>query len=197
MNQEPEPEQTTEHEQDSAQGPQVWVASLADYAAGRLHGQWIAANQPVEALTADVQVMLERSPTPGAEEYAIFDHDGFDGLRIDQHDSLETVAALARGVAEYGEPFALWADDVGADYAAEHSEQFEEVYIGHYESETAFAEEMWEESGYQAALERAVPEPLRYYVEFDAEAWARDLRLGGDVTYLPASDGGVYVYWNV
>ena len=94
------------------------------------------------------------------------------------------------------EAFTLWADDMGATYAAEHPERFEEAYIGHYESETAFAEEMWEDSGYQQALERAIPEPLRYYVEFDADFYARDLRLGGDVTYLPATDGGVYVYWN-
>jgi len=105
--------------------------------------------------------------------------------------------ALTEAIAEHGEPFALWADDMGADYAAEQAERFEEAYIGHYESETAFAEEMWEDSGYQAALERAIPEPLRYYVEFDAEFYARDLRLGGDVTYLPAEDGGVYVYWNI
>lgn len=105
--------------------------------------------------------------------------------------------SLAQAIAEHGEPFALWADDIGADYAAEQAERFDEVYIGHYESEVAFAEEMWEDSGYQQALEQAIPEPLRYYVEFDAEFYARDLRLGGDVTYLPASDGGVYVYWNI
>ncbi|MCL2467469.1 MAG: antirestriction protein ArdA [Micrococcales bacterium] len=104
--------------------------------------------------------------------------------------------ALTEAIAEHGEPFALWADDMGADYAVEQAERFDEVYVGHYESEAAFAEEMWEDSGYQASLERAIPEPLRYYVEFDAEFYARDLRLGGDVTYLPAEDGGVYVYWN-
>ena len=117
--------------------------------------------------------------------------------QLEQTAKPEIVAALEQGVAEYGEPFALWADDVGKDYAADQTERFDEVYIGHYESEVAFAEEMWQDSGYQDALDRAIPEPLRYYVEFDAEFYARDLRLGGDVTYLPASNGGVYVYWNV
>ena len=115
----------------------------------------------------------------------------------EQTASDEVAAALAAGIAKHGEPFALWADDIGKAYAAEQAERFDEIYIGHYESETAFAEEMWEDSGYQQALERAMPEPLRYYVEFDAEFYARDLRLGGDVTYLPAEGGGVYVYWNM
>ncbi len=50
--------------------PRVYVASLSDYNASRLHGQWIdAAQEPGEIITS----MLSESRDPGAEEWAIHD----------------------------------------------------------------------------------------------------------------------------
>jgi len=80
------------------------VASLADYNAGRLHGVWIEATQPPSRIWAEIREMLARSPEPMAEEWAIHDFEGFAGLRLDEHEAIEDVAALARRVAPAAGP---------------------------------------------------------------------------------------------
>lgn len=49
----------------------IYVACLAAYNNGILHGAWIDAQQSVEAINADIQKMLRASPIEGAEEYAV------------------------------------------------------------------------------------------------------------------------------
>ena len=41
--------------------PRIYVACLAAYNAGRLHGEWIDADQQIDALWAEVNAMLNRS----------------------------------------------------------------------------------------------------------------------------------------
>src|SRR5580704_284540 len=67
------------------QSPRIYVASLSDYNAGRLHGAWISAAQTAEELSESVQEMLNSSPSPGAEEFAIHDFDGFGPLRLNEY----------------------------------------------------------------------------------------------------------------
>ena len=62
--------------------PQIYLASLADYNAGRLHGTWIDATQEVEELAAAADRMLAGSQIVGAEEYAIHDFEGFGPRRL-------------------------------------------------------------------------------------------------------------------
>lgn len=78
--------------------PQIWVGSLSDYNAGRLHGEWINADQEPEDLHAAVQQMLERSPMVSAEEWAIMDYDGFYGLRLGEYASRGIVNRCGRRV---------------------------------------------------------------------------------------------------
>ena len=51
----------------------IYVADLAAYNAGYLHGVWIDASQDLEDIQAQVDTMLAASPVKGAEEYAIHD----------------------------------------------------------------------------------------------------------------------------
>ena len=46
----------------------IYVACLASYNAGILHGEWIEATADADELKARVQAMLDRSPEPYAEE---------------------------------------------------------------------------------------------------------------------------------
>ena len=48
--------------------PRIYLASLADYNAGHLHGAWRPADQSVDDLQEQAQAMLAASPLPGAEE---------------------------------------------------------------------------------------------------------------------------------
>ena len=53
-----------------ANTPRIYVASLADYNAGRLHGRWIDADQPIEVIREEIAEMLTESKEPIAEEWA-------------------------------------------------------------------------------------------------------------------------------
>lgn len=172
--------------------PRIYAASLSDYNAGRLVGAWLDAAVEADELAAGVQAMLAASPTPGAEEWAIHDYEGFGPLRLDEYESLETVASVARGIAEHGPAFAHFAALVGTSDSDELA-RFDDAYLGHAESLTAYAEELLDELGYRSQIEAAVPEHLQPYIRFDIEGFARDLELSGDIT-TSDGDGGVYVF---
>ncbi|MCL4367879.1 MAG: antirestriction protein ArdA [Actinobacteria bacterium] len=179
-------------EQEPKEGPRIYVASLSDYNSGRLHGNWIDANQTAEELQEAINEMLRRSPEPGAEEWAIHDYDGFGPLRLGESDSMEYVARLAEGIAKYGLAFAAWADEVGNN--PEALDQFEDVYFGAWESVEAYAHEVFDDLGYLAEFARSLPEHLRPYIEFDLEGFARDMVLAGDIVVVDNPAGGVWIF---
>ncbi|ATQ27340.1 antirestriction protein ArdA [Rhodococcus ruber] len=179
-------------ERPSTPSPRIYVASLADYNAGRLHGVWLEADRGPAELQADIQAMLAASPEPGAEEYAIHDYDGFGDARLAEFDSLELVSRIARGITAHGLAFAAWADIQAGDEAA--LDRFEEAYLGHYDSEQAYAEQLIDDLGYQQLLDNFIPASLRPYARIDIEALARDMQLDGDLHFYPADDGGVWIF---
>lgn len=75
--------------------PRIYVACLAAYNNGYLHGAWIDAAQEPWAIYDEVRVMLAASPIAGAEEWAIHDYEGFGGIRIEEYASFDRVSALA------------------------------------------------------------------------------------------------------
>lgn len=170
--------------------PRVYVASLSDYNAGRLHGTWIDANQEPAELQDGIDTMLANSPEPHAEEWAIHDFEGFNGLHLGEWEDLSHVSRVARGIAEHGLAFAHWATLVSND---EELDRFDDAYLGHWPSLTDYAENILDELGIDSELDRAVSDSLRPYVKLDAEAFGRDLELGGDVTAVEDA-GGVHVF---
>jgi len=184
------PEQQDRAERPATPSPRIYAASLSDYNAGRLHGAWIDADQEADDLHAAVTAMLAASHEPGAEEWAIHDHEGFGPVELSEYESLKRVSLLATGITEHGLGFAAWAATVGTEPAA--LELFEEAYRGCWESMTAYAEELLDDLGATEVLER-VPDWLQPYVQLDIEGFARDLRLGGDIRTVEG-DGGVWVF---
>ncbi len=166
--------------------PRIYVASLADYNAGRLHGAWLDAARSAGELQDDIDQLLAASPVPGAEEWAIHDADEFGGLQIAESTDLATVSRLANGVARYGAAFAVYAEVVGPEAVDQAS--FEQAYRGTWDSTTAYAEQLLDDVGAEAYL-RDVPDWLRPYVQIDSEAFARDLELGGDIYAARVTDG--------
>jgi antirestriction protein len=183
-----------EHEQEPKAQPRIYVASLADYNEGRLHGAWIDAAQSAEELEGAVKAMLDDSPSPGAEEWAIHDYEGFGLLHLDEFDSMESVASVAAGITEHGPAFAAWAAHVGAD--SEHLGDFHEAYMGEWESGKAFAEEMLADLGEIEELERVLPKHLAPYIEINYGRYFGDLVSGGDIIAVEKRNGGLYVFWN-
>ena len=166
--------------------PRIYVACLAAYNAGRLHGAWIDADQDADAIHEEIQAMLAESPEPGAEEWAIHDYDNFGGIRLSEFEDIERVAELGQLIAEHGPAFAAYANHVGVDYATE--EGFEEAYCGEWESEEAYAEELFDE-----LYAHEIPEHLRCYVDY--EAFSRDLFINDNYS-VDCPEGGVYVFRN-
>jgi antirestriction protein len=176
-----------EHEMLREEGPRVYVASLSDYNAGLLYGDWIEADQEPEELSDAVQAMLERSPTAGAEEYAIHDFEGFGHYHVNEYDSLDWVSRVARGIVEHGQAFGAWAER--SDHDEDDLAQFEDAYLGEWGSIEDYAEELLDDLGYLRAVDEAVPEMLQPYVRVDIDAFARDLELSGDITSVEQAHG--------
>jgi antirestriction protein len=150
--------------------PRIYVACLAAYNNGRLHGEWIDADQSADELHEDVRRMLAASPEPGAEEWAIHDYEGFGELRLSEWESFERVSAIAAGIAEHGDAFGAWLSyDESQD--ATDMRAFEDAYRGEWDSLRAYAENFADDIGLYDAAEKSGS----HYVTVDIDALERDL----------------------
>jgi antirestriction protein len=188
---EEQPNRGEEGESKQKVRPRIYVASLSDYNAGRLHGGWFDADREPEELEKEIGFMLASSPEPVAEEWAIHDHEGFGLAYISEYESLETVSWLAKGISEHGLAFAAWAALQSNDEEA--LVRFEGAYLGNWESLEEYADEML--CGLDLGEARKLlPEAIRPYLVLDIEAFARDRELGGDEITVKAPDGSVWVF---
>jgi len=165
----------------------IYVASLSDYNAGRLHGAWLDCDgKTADELQDEVNAMLAKSPEPVAEEYAIHDHEGFGHGLIEEYTPLSDVAAIVDVLERADDPDALleFCEYFAADLTeADTLERFEDAYCGQWDGETEFAENLADDLGFLAD----VPDTIRFY--FDYNAFARDLFLDG---YTRTESGYVF-----
>ena len=154
--------------------PRIYVACLASYNAGKLHGAWIDATDE-DTINDGIASVLKTSTEPGAEEWAIHDYEGFGKAKIGEYTDTATVARVAALIAEHGEVFAaLLSGYCGEDL--DHAETLmTEGYRGEWSSLEAYAEDFLDDTG---AFEN-VPDDIRRY--FDFEAYARDMECNGEV----------------
>lgn len=144
--------------------PRIYVACLAAYNSGYLHGAWIDADQDEDDLLKEAQAILDSSPIPNAEEWAIHDSEGFGDLRLSEYTSMETVAQLAKFVLEHGDVGVGLLEYNGMNIE-EAERMLEECYYGEHESEADFVSDFMEET-------QPVPEHLQFYIDY--ERMARD-----------------------
>lgn len=163
--------------------PKVWVACLAAYNNGKLHGKWIDAVDEDE-INEGIQEVLKTSPEPGAEEWAFHDYDGFPG-GMGEHESVEKVAEIGALIAERGDAARAYIGNVGVEYAT--AEDFEDSYKGEYESAADFAEESTDELG-------EIPEDLPGYIK-SAIDWEHVARNLSDDYHFVEQGGSVYVFY--
>lgn len=164
--------------------PRIYVACLAAYTSGILHGKWIAAAQDPDLLHAEVQALLKVSPVPRAEEWAIHDYEGFARCHIGEYAPLDDVSRIAFLIEEHGEAFAAYADREGWQNAT--GESFLDAYRGHWDSELAYAQDLFEE-----VYAHELPEYLRGYIDY--ERFAFDLFMDGYYS-VQSSEFGVHVF---
>ncbi|MGE0596221.1 MAG: antirestriction protein ArdA [Hyphomonadaceae bacterium] len=164
--------------------PRIYVACLAAYNNGILHGEWIAASDP-DQIREEVRDMLAASPIPDAEEWAIHDHEGFEGVSLSEYASFETVCALAEFLSEHGKLGAKVYEHFGSDLDAANA-AFED-YAGEYKTAADFAEEITRESG------TPIPDSLEHYIDW--EALARDMEMNGGILVIEMRFDEVHIFW--
>jgi antirestriction protein len=180
----------------------IYVASLADYNAGRMYGAWIDAEQDAEGIEAEVRAMLAQSTEPNAEEWAIHDYE-LGGVKISESESFERVAAIAEALVSIDDEgswttwatasrgaFIAWLENYGDGLEPdEWGDAFREAYAGTYDCVEDYARRHVEDTG---MLDNVDANIARY---FDFEAFADDLEMGGDI-WTEKVPGGVAVFIN-
>jgi antirestriction protein len=187
---------------DTSTPPRLYVASLSDYNAGRLHGVWIDATDDPADIAEQIAAMLAASPEARAfpiggpaEEYAIHDYDGFGPLAsaLGEHESIERLHAIAELIAEHGPAFIAWyshdphrcglydPDDLG--------DLFAEAYRGEWDSERAYAMELAYDLNASASDD--LPWPLSGCIDWDAVA---RVVFDHGTCYSVRDDGTLYVF---
>jgi antirestriction protein len=160
----------------------IYVADLAAYNNGKLHGAWI------DAMTDDIQDqindMLKLSPENFAEEWAIHDYEGFGDVRLSEYQNIESVREIANFIYEYDEFGAAllnyWNDNIDeAKKAAEDS------YQGCYESLADYAKTVTEDIA-------EIPSHIHYYIDY--ELLSRDMLSNGEVYTIEQGYQNVHVF---
>jgi antirestriction protein len=168
---------------DETSNIKIYVACLAAYNNGILHGRWIDATQGEDHIWEGIKAMLAESPIPGAEEHAIHDYEGFEGARIEEYSGIAEVAELAVFIDEHGEIAGKLVEHFGDLDAAR--EAIEDHYAGEYKSLADFAQELTEQS-------TEIPASLEYYIDW--ERMARDLAIN-DVLTIETGFECVHIFW--
>lgn len=180
-------------EREPTLNPKIWVASLADYAAGRPMGGWIDAAQEPEDVSKDITALLARSIKPGADAWAIYDTDDFDPLQVCADLDIETVSRVARALHDHGRPLAAWLE-LTEDLSADNIAAFADAFLGSWPSLDDFGHQVLIDMGYPEHLERFIPQHLRAYVSLNADAFVRDLLAHRDIRHWLPPEGRVWVY---
>ena len=161
---------------------QIYVACLASYNSGILHGKWIEPENDLEDLKEQINKVLKSSPIPNAEEYAIHDYNNFPNLG--EYPNLEDIIKVVDAINEHG------ADEINAflsNYQIEDLDSFSDMFVGEYSSFSEYAEQMAEDT-----ILIDCPEHIKSY--FDYQKFERDLSM--DDTEIDAPNGNVFIFRN-
>jgi antirestriction protein len=144
---------------------QIYVASLADYNAGTLHGVWIDLNDhpDEDSVMEVVEAMLAESPEMttcqwcgntedgthighafmggNTEEWEIHDFQDWPGEINPTKYTLRSLVQISQAVAQYGNAYLAWVQDNGEVEV----EAFEEVSFDTYDDAEDFGES-WAEA---------------------------------------------------
>ncbi|WDI44794.1 antirestriction protein ArdA [Bremerella sp. P1] len=170
--------------------PRVYIACLASYNNGVLHGRWIDADQEPDEIQEEINEMLRESrfpntmvecpecegtddecelckgtgEVPSAEEWAVHDYDEM--INLGEYPSLDDISRHGLAIAEHGDAWKAFCDHFGDDVT---EEQFQDAYCGQYRSEVEYAEQLVDDC---YNIDEMMGNLSHY---FDYEKFARDL----------------------
>lgn len=158
----------------------VYVACLAAYNNGWLHGKWIDAAQDYDAFREEINEMLRNSPVTKeygeiAEEWAIHDYEGFGSYRVEEWDDLEELCSIANLLQEdNGELVLEIMAHLGSGTTMEYAKEFlENNYHGSHKDLGEYAYQLHEDCGYE------IPKGLQYYINWDQ--MGSDMEMNGEI----------------
>lgn len=166
--------------------PRIYVADLAAYNNGKLHGVWIDAALELDDIQHAVAKMLKASPEGFAEEYAIHDYEGYGSYNLSEYEGLESAHQVACFIEEHGEVASDLLSHFG-DSIEDATKAIEENYSGCYKSLADYAEELTEQTS-------TVPENLAFYIDY--ERIGRDMEMSGDIFTVETGFEEVHVFWS-
>lgn len=164
----------------------IYVADLAAYNNGKLHGVWIEATLDPDDIQEQIQTMLAQSPEEFAEEYAIHDYEGFGGYSLGEYEGIETAHEIACFIEEYPGLSGELLNHFGGDLD-EAKTAIEDNYSGCYKSLADYAQELTGET-------TQIPETLAYYIDY--ERMGRDMELSGDIYTIKTGYEELHVFWS-
>ena len=169
----------------------IYVACLAAYNNGKLHGEWIDATKGSKAVKKAIAKMLKNSPEPGAEEYAIHDFEGFGDVKLSEYEDIDDVCELADAIEEHGELFAALYASLGGDDIGYAKKVMTDGYLGEHKSLEDYAYSTCEEC-YSDSLGN-LPDFIKGWIDW--EGVGRDMELSGDI-FTIEHDGMTHVFDN-
>lgn len=168
--------------------PAIYVACLASYNNGYLHGHWIDATLGMDEVHDAIQAMLKASPEAFAEEFAIHDFQNFAGIRLDEYESIEDVCKIAEKLEEHGEIFGeIYAHCSDFDEALE---MMEDRYCGCYKSRDDCIYQYVDDIG----MLQGVDESIKRY--FDYDALLHDMECSGDINVFELGYNEIHVFYS-
>ena len=164
----------------------IYVADLAAYNNGHLHGVWIDATQDVDDIQIEINTMLAASPVEDAEEYAIHDYEGFGGYSLGEYEGIQAAHDIACFIEEHGGIAGELLSHFDGDLD-EAKTAIEQRYSGCYSSLADYAQEITEQG-------TNIPDHLQYYIDY--ERMARDMEMSGEVFTIETAHNEVHVFLN-
>ena len=170
----------------------VYIACLAAYNSGHLHGAWIdlEGDTDEDDIQAGIDWILATSPEPGAEEWAMHDSSGLPSyLSRNEWPALGELVSWADGLSAYvnedeREAYRLACEDQGQTI---DEDAFRGTYCGCYSSGEDYAQELAEECD---SLPKELAWPL-CCIDWES-AW-RELTFDG-YRDEPCSSGGAHIF---
>lgn len=173
--------------------PQIYVACLAAYNNGYLHGKWIECTQSADDIREEIAEMLKESPVTKlygeiAEEWAIHDYQGFEGYNVSEWEDIEKLAELAEAMSNSDDPEMFTELLEIRGHSIEEAKEFlEENYRGLHTDLADYAEELHND------CYEPVPKHLQYYIDW--ERMGRDMEMSGEIFTITTSLG-MHVFYN-
>ena len=161
----------------------IYVACLAAYNNGYLHGRWIDATQGESHIWEQTRAMLAASPIDGAEERAIHDYEGFKGAPISEWQCFESVVGMAEFIEEHDELGGKLIEYYGGDL--EDAKKALEHHYGQYESLEDYARSFTEDNS-------EIPKNLALYIDY--ARMGRDWEMSGDIFTIETAFNEIHIF---